>query len=47
MAILETVRKAITVGDVDFLRERMRALAQVVMAAGKTKLRQRLTRRHR
>ncbi len=31
MAVLETVRKAIADGDVDFLREGMRALAQAIM----------------
>jgi hypothetical protein len=30
MAVLETVRKAITDGDVDFLREGLRVLAQAV-----------------
>jgi putative transposase len=33
MAVLETVRKAIAEGDVDFLREGMRVLAQAVMEA--------------
>jgi putative transposase len=33
MAVLETVRKAITEGDVDFLREGVRVLAQAVMEA--------------
>ena len=31
MAVLETVRKAMTEGDVDFLREGVRVLAQAVM----------------
>jgi hypothetical protein len=31
MAVLETERKAITDGDVDFLREGVRVLAQAVM----------------
>jgi putative transposase len=33
MAVLDTVRKAISDGDVDFLREGVRALAQAVMEA--------------
>ena len=33
MAVLETVRKAIAEGDVDFLREGVRVLAQAVMEA--------------
>ena len=33
MAVLETVRKAIGEGDVDFLREGARVLAQAVMEA--------------
>ena len=33
MALLETVRKAIGDGDVDFLREGMRVLAEAVMEA--------------
>src|SRR6266581_346412 len=33
MAVLETVRKAIAEGDVDFLREGVRVLAQPVMEA--------------
>ena len=33
MAVLDTVRKAISEGDVDFLREGMRVLAQAVMEA--------------
>jgi len=33
MAVLETLRKAIDDGDVDFLREGMRVLAQAVMEA--------------
>ncbi len=33
MAVLETVRKAISEGDVDFLREGARVLAQAVMEA--------------
>ena len=33
MAVLETVRKAIADGDVDFLREGVRVLAQAVMEA--------------
>ena len=33
MAVIETVRKAIAEGDVDFLREGMRALAHPVMKA--------------
>lgn len=31
MALLETLRKAITDGDVDFLRDGLRMLAQAVM----------------
>ncbi len=38
MAVLETVRKAIADGDVDFLREGVRALAQAVMEAEVTEL---------
>ena len=38
MAVLETVRKAIADGDVDFLREGMRVLAQAVMEAEVTEL---------
>jgi transposase-like protein len=38
MAVLDTVRKAITEGDVDFLREGVRALAQAVMEAEVTEL---------
>ncbi len=38
MAVLETVRKAIAEGDVDFLREGMRVLAQAVMEAEVTEL---------
>jgi len=38
MAVLETVRKAITDGDVDFLREGVRVLAQAVMEAEVTEL---------
>jgi len=33
MAVLETVRKAMAEGDVDFLREGVRVLAQAVMEA--------------
>ena len=33
MAVLETVRKALAEGDVDFLREGVRVLAQAVMEA--------------
>ena len=33
MAVLDTVRKAIAEGDVDFLREGVRVLAQAVMEA--------------
>ncbi len=33
MAVLEMVRKAIADGDVDFLREGVRVLAQAVMEA--------------
>lgn len=33
MAVLETVREAIAEGDVDFLREGVRVLAQAVMEA--------------
>jgi putative transposase len=33
MAVLDTVRKAISEGDVDFLREGVRILAQAVMEA--------------
>ena len=38
MAVLDTVRKAITEGDVDFLREGVRVLAQAVMEAEVTEL---------
>ena len=38
MAVLETVRKAIADGDVDFLREGVRVLAQAVMEAEITEL---------
>jgi putative transposase len=38
MAVLETVRKAMADGDVDFLREGVRALAQAVMEAEVTTL---------
>jgi putative transposase len=38
MAVLETVRKAIAGGDVDFLREGLRVLAQAVMEAEVTEL---------
>jgi transposase-like protein len=38
MAVLETVRKAMTEGDVDFLREGVRVLAQAVMEAEVTEL---------
>ena len=38
MAVLETVRKAIADGDVDFLREGVRVLAQAVMEAEVTEL---------
>jgi hypothetical protein len=38
MAMLETVRKAIADGDVDFLREGVRVLAQAVMEAEVTEL---------
>jgi putative transposase len=38
MAVLETVRKAIAAGDVDFLREGVRVLAQAVMEAEVTEL---------
>jgi hypothetical protein len=38
MAVLETVRKAITEGDVDFLREGLRVLAAAVMEAEVTEL---------
>jgi len=38
MAVLETVRKAISDGDVDFLREGVRVLAQAVMEAEVTEL---------
>jgi hypothetical protein len=34
MAVLETVRKAIADGDVDFLREGVRVLAQAVIGGG-------------
>ena len=38
MAVLETVRKAIADGDVDFLREGVRVRAQAVMEAEVTEL---------
>jgi len=38
MAVLDTVRKAITDGDVDFLREGVRVLAQAVMEAEVTEV---------
>ena len=38
MAVLDTVRKAIAEGDVDFLREGVRVLAQAVMEAEVTEL---------
>ena len=38
MAVLETVRKAVADGDVDFLREGVRVLAQAVMEAEVTEL---------
>jgi transposase-like protein len=38
MAVLETVRKAIAAGDVDFLREGVRVLAQAVMEAEVTEV---------
>ena len=38
MAVLDTVRKAIATGDVDFLREGVRVLAQAVMEAEVTEL---------
>ena len=38
MAVLETVRKAITDGDVDFLREGLRVLAEAVMEAEVTEV---------
>jgi len=38
MAVLETVRKAISEGDVDFLREGVRVLAQAVMEAEVTEI---------
>jgi hypothetical protein len=38
MAVLDTVRKAISEGDVDFLREGVRVLAQAVMEAEVTEL---------
>src|SRR5512142_3312419 len=38
MAVLESVRKAIAEGDVDFLREGVRVLAQAVMEAEVTEL---------
>ena len=38
MAVLETVRKAIADGDVDFLREGVRVLAQAVMETEVTEL---------
>jgi putative transposase len=56
MAVLETVRKAISEGDIDFLREGLRVLAAAVMEAEVTELtgvphgerdpRHRLTRRN-
>jgi len=36
--VLDTVRKAIAEGDVDFLREGVRVLAQAVMEAGVTEV---------
>jgi putative transposase len=38
MAVLDTVRKALAEGDVDFLREGLRVLAQAVMEAEVTEL---------
>ena len=38
MAVLETLRKVITEGDADFLREGVRVLAQAVMEAEVTQL---------
>jgi transposase-like protein len=38
MAVLDTVRKAIAEGDVDFLREGVRVLAQALMEAEVTDL---------
>ena len=38
MAVLETVRKAISDGDVDFLREGLRVLAEAVMEAEVTEV---------
>lgn len=38
MAVLDTVRKAISDGDVDFLRDGVRVLAQAVMEAEVTEL---------
>jgi putative transposase len=38
MAVLDTVRKAIAAGDVDFLREGVRVLAQAIMEAEVTEL---------
>ena len=38
MAVLDTVRKAIATGDVDFLREGVRVLAQAVMEAEASEL---------
>jgi hypothetical protein len=38
MAVLDTVRKAINDGDVDFLREGVRVRAQAVMEAEVTEL---------
>jgi transposase-like protein len=38
MAVLDTVRKAIGEGDVDFLREAVRVLAQVITEAEVTEL---------
>ena len=38
MAVLETVRKAISDGDVDFLREGVRVLAEALMEAEVTEV---------
>ena len=38
MAVLDTLRKALAGGDVDFLREGVRVLAQAVMEAEVTEL---------
>lgn len=38
MAVFETVRKAVADGDIDFLREGVRVLAQAVMEAEVTEL---------